>query len=563
MPCEPCGYQERRTARPPEEQTALDTDHRPHPTRRALSAAGITLAGAVAVNLVLELSQLDRASTFNGSAFATSPGLFALNTAVIWLVVGLIASVLGRVWPALGLAGVVTVVLAYANHEKLQLRLEPLYPNDLALALQVKFLGQMVGPGAAVALTLAAVLVLGLCLGLGRLARRRSAPPPAGVAARRGRGLVLGRVALALACAAALTQVVGFNTPGNPVRNSYESLGASWKWWHQKANYAVNGFVGGFLYNLSVPAMTRPRDYSAATMHRIAEKYAGVADAINRHRDPSALDDVNVVAVLSEAFSDPTRIEGPEFARDPLPRTRRLMAATTSGNMLAQRFGGGTANMEFEVLTGQSLALFQPQLNTPFQQLVPEYDTFPSVVGYLEERGYRSVAVHPYMTSMYKRREVYPTLGIDEFVHDETMREARTIDDNDFISDASAFDEVLRRLEESRDPTFVNLVTMQNHFPMAGKYDDPIPVTGIRDPGERAEAAGYARGLRHSDAALADFLERLESGDEKTVVVFYGDHQPAFWSPETRAKNPRRVLRETPFFVWSSFDAPRPRALPT
>ena len=237
-------------------------------------------------------------------------------------------------------------------------------------------------------------------------------------------------------------------------------------------------------------------------MQQIADKYTAKADVLNRGRDPAAIDDVNVVIVLSEAFSDPTRLEGITVSEDPMPRTRALMATTTSGYMLAQLYGGGTANMEFETLTGQSLALFEPQMNSPYQQLVTDYPAFPSAVGYLAERGHRAIAIHPYLTSMYKREQVYPTLGFDEFIYDKTMQETDRIDDSDFISDESAFDEVRHQIDTNGDPLLVNLVTMQNHVPMADFYEDPIPVEGLSGD-DQDDAENYARGIAHTDEALA------------------------------------------------------------
>jgi phosphoglycerol transferase MdoB-like AlkP superfamily enzyme len=230
------------------------------------------------------------------------------------------------------------------------------------------------------------------------------------------------------------------------------------------------------------------------------------------------------------------------------------MSRTTSGTMLAQLFGGGTANMEFEALSGLSLSQFLPQMNTPYQMLVTDTPTFPSAVGYFKDHGHEPVAVHPYMTSMYKRYAVYPTLGFDRFVHDTTMQQADRIDRNDFISDKSAFDEVEHQIATSDKPALVNLITMQNHYPMADKYDDPIPVGGVT--GEtKDEFSNYARGLKHSDDALRDFITDLKSSGEKTAVIFYGDHEPAFWDRATYDRNGDTRMRETPFFIWTNFKA--------
>src|SRR5512139_3606793 len=301
--------------------------------------------------------------------------------------------------------------------------------------------------------------------------------------------------------------------------------------------------------------MSAPAGYSAAEMDRIAARYAVAADRINRTRDPDGLDDVNVVVVLSESFSDPLALHGVGLPGDPIPFTRRLMGSTMSGKTLSQHIGGGTANMEFEALTGMSMSLFPPQIGVPYQMLVPDYETFPSAVQWFEQHGHRSMAIHPFTTEMYRRREVYRSFGFDEFVYDETMRHRERIGHDAYISDAAAFDELQQRLLEEPEPLFVNLVTMQNHAPYTDKYDDPVRVT---DPdGEPIdEVDQYVRGLTHSDKALEDLINGLDGLDEKTVLVFYGDHLPGIYPGSVFAANDERALLETPFFLWANFRGP-------
>jgi phosphoglycerol transferase MdoB-like AlkP superfamily enzyme len=153
---------------------------------------------------------------------------------------------------------------------------------------------------------------------------------------------------------------------------------------------------------------------------------------------------------------------------------------------------------------------------------------------------------------MYKREQVYSTFGIQDFIHDTTMASAEKIQDNPFISDQSAFDEVERQIDATAEPLLVNLVTMQNHYPMSGLYDDPWPVSGVSGD-TKDELAGYARGINYTDEALQDFLSSLKASGEKTAVIFYGDHQPAFWSDDIIAKNDDETMHQTPFFLWTNF----------
>jgi phosphoglycerol transferase MdoB-like AlkP superfamily enzyme len=237
------------------------------------------------------------------------------------------------------------------------------------------------------------------------------------------------------------------------------------------------------------------------------------------------------------------------------------MDRTPSGEMLTQFIGGGTANMEFEALTGFSLSQFTPQLNTPYQQLVPKYSSFPSAVQYFEAKGHDPVAIHPYRAIMYERDRVYPILGFDEFVDETKMEPLEGIEENPFASDESSFGEVLRQIDEREDPVFINLVTMQNHYPMAGKYEEPIkvgPSVGV----VRQQLSAFAKGLEYSDQALRDLVGTLEDSDEKTAVVFYGDHAPPFWPRSRVFEQNEEQLRRTPFFLWSNFEELPPRALP-
>ena len=479
--------------------------------------------------------------------------LTLLGTSVIWLLILLVLALTGRLWLTAGLAFAATILLSVVNYQKLQLRREPLYPSDWEMAAHPGFLTQMVGWKSVSFVVLVLLLILMVAVLVGRVLGRRFPRITRRSHPHLGRALILSRVALGVVCVVGLSYVASFNAPGNALRSAYETHGAHWAFWYQKLNYQKNGFVGGVLYNLNVPAMQTPADYNREEMERIARKYSVKAAAVNKGRAANGIDDVNVVVVLSEAFSDPNRLEGIRVAEDPIPFTRGLMQRSSSGQMLAHLFGGGTANMEFEALTGMSLSQFAPQMNTPYQMLVPKYDEFPSVVGYLRQRGHRAIAIHPYMTSMYKREKVYPTLGFEDFIYDQTMASTKKLEKSDFISDESAFLEVEEQIAGADEPLLVNLVTMQNHYPMADAYAAPIEVDGARNKDERKQAEHYARGLKYTDQALQDFIESVEASDEKTVVVFYGDHLPAIWSKKTQQRNGRRAMRETPFFVYSNF----------
>ena len=527
-----------------------------------VAATLFTLVWAFACNLLFDRVQ----SSAEGSrelsrVLGPESPVFYISTAVIWVVlVGLIA-LTGRVLLSAAALTAVAVALAYANYEKLSLRREPLYPSDVVFISQPDFLGEMVGVRSLVLLTTGILVMLLVVVVASRFLRRFLTPIQRRTEPRLWRAWIVGRVATLVLVVTFVAYAGHFNASGNKLREAYLGAGVEWVEWSQRANYLRHGFMAGVLYNTPTPAMKEPEGYSEEAMAEITERWSAAAAEVNEDRSPGVLDDVNVVVVLSESFSDPTKLTDVRLGRDPIPFTHRLMDNTPSGEMLTQFIGGGTANMEFEALTSFSLSQFTPQLNTPYQQLVPKYSSFPSAVQYFEANGHDPVAIHPYRAIMYERDRVYPILGFDEFVDETTMEPLEGIEGNSFASDESSYGEVLRQIDERTDPVFINLVTMQNHYPMAGKYEDPIkvgPSVGV----VRQQLSAFAKGLEYSDEALKELLDTLKDSDEKTAVVFYGDHAPPFWPRSKVFEQNEPELRETPFFLWTNFDKLPPRELP-
>lgn len=541
----------------PDITSPLGTNRVAMTTERRLLILGIALSNsivwAVLCDLVLEMSTWtydiwDEKHPWY-VVFVSGPGLW-LGSLVTWLFLLLLMAVTNRYWLSLGLGLALAVVVSAANHVKLQFRQEPLYPSDVDFLRSPRFLMAMVSPTSAAAMAALVLLILTVCWVVGRRLDRRFPRIRRKDAPRWWAGMAVVRLVTVVLISTTLLSAESFNQPGNAWKALYERQGATWRWWFQALNYRDNGFFGGLFYNMPVKAMVTPVGYDKAAMAEIADRYARRAERLNDGRTGST-DDVNIVLVLSEAFSDPTELNGFELPEDPLPRTRELMLGVISGEMLAQRYGGGTANMEFELLTGQSLGVFEPQLNTPYQMLLPDFADYPSAVGWIHAQGHQALAIHPYFTGMYQRNHVYRTFGFDGFVHDTTMQEAHKLENSEFISDESAFAEVLHQVENSDRPLLINLVTMQNHVPMEDFYDQPFPVTGVSEQQTRAIGA-YARGLSYTDEALAEFLESLRGTGERSVVVFYGDHLPGLYDEHVRNANPGLALYRTPFFIWDS-----------
>lgn len=490
--------------------------------------------------------------------------LIGLQRNVFWLGVGVVGAVVvllhaltNRLWLAGTLTALLAGLLAFSDYHKVVQREEPLFPTDLSLLSQPGFLLDAVGVHPALAVAVALVVVAAL-VGVEVLLRRRRRDRPR-LLGRRARWVT--RVVAGVLALVVLLLARGFNEPGNPLRSAYDNAGVLWKPWQQPSNYAINGFVAGFLFNMPADAMDRPEGYSEAAMAEIVDRYAAAAAAVNADRDPGALTDTNVVVVLAETFSDPLAMDGVSMA-DPIPYHRELWGQVPAGTMLSSGYGGGTANVEFEVLTGMALSNFQAQMRVPYQSLLStEEDHFPSFVDHLGD-DHRTLAIHPYLSSFYQRDDVYEVLGIERATFIEEMTHRRFLANDNHVADSATFDELVDELAAEEAPMFVNVVTMQNHQPFDGLYPDPVPVDGDFPPAEGEGLRQYVTGLHETDAALRELVADLEALGERTVVLYYGDHLAAVWPQSVLDANPPQAQWTTPWFVWSSFEgAPvEPRA---
>lgn len=517
---------------------------------------------AFVCNAVLELADVvgsGHAPWFGKTAFY--PALFLLDATVTWLAIALLHAVVGSIRVTAALSALVAAVVAVVDMEKIRILREPLYPEDWEFARQFGFVASMVGPHILPLLLLVVVLALVMLAASGAAGRWSS---HTGHLPRCRWRSAAGRVVAATLCLTSLSYLGHFNSPGNAARGAFELFGAEWLPSNPQVNYLRNGFVGGYLSNLNVP-MLAPSGYGREELARITEKYGVLAGRTNRTRDRHALDDVNVVLVLSESFSDPLALKGLRLDTDPIPFVRSMMSSTTGsygGNMLSQSFGGRTANLEFEALTGMSVSQLPRQAEVPYQAIVPNYATFPSAAAWMKQRGHRAVAIHPNLPQLYRRQDVYRIFGFDDFVYDKLMHFDERIGHDAWISDEAAFKELMLTLRREEKPALVNVVTMQNHMPYDGRYDDPVHVTG--PDGKPLPAVGqYLRGLRHSDQAVENLVHRLSRSKERAVVVFYGDHLPSVYPQSVIEENSWRVRHQTPFFVWANFPGAVRTPMPT
>ncbi|WP_051258453.1 LTA synthase family protein [Atopococcus tabaci] len=519
----------------------------PNERSKLAAEAGIFLlvgiVTALVNNLFLQWGQNDLSvSLALKFAFQWHTEIFLLGTGVLFVVYVWFASLFGNKWVGAGSLTLLSVSLGIATYQKMTFRGEPLYPVDLKMATEISFLVEMMGVPLAVFL---AIVLFASFTGIGILLYRQTKKETSASVKRWRRA---GRAAGFLLSTLGLIYIGQFNEPGNRLKAAYDPH-AYWIPYSQDMNYYNNGFVGGFLYNLQTKPMEKPSAYSKERMKDLTEKYRSFANSLNEERE-GALDEVNVVFIMNESFSDPLRLKGFHGNKDPISYFRSLREESLSGMTLAQGYGGGTGNSEFEALTGLSLEPFAPTISSPYTQIADKMHQLPSVVRRLKRNGHHATAIHPYNTTMYKRQDVYRSLGFDDFLYADTMRYTGTVGSNLYISDREAYREALVVMEETEEKDFIHLVTMQNHMPYGTKY--PHTSFQSRGSGNKEEADGYLQDLAYSDQALRFLIAELERVDEHVLVVFWGDHLPSFYGENVTQQNSELALHQTPLLIYSN-----------
>lgn len=467
-------------------------------------------------------------------AFQWHVAKFWLSTAVLFVVLMWMIALLGSFTRGISLYLITIVSIGLATYFKMRYREEPLYPDDLRMITEWRLFQDILGKPLFIVIAISlSVLSIWLLYALWKSRKLSSYQQLVRVLCF---GLMTGL----------LVSIGHFNQDNHWLKKQYSKT-ALWIPYSQKMNYYNTGFVAGFMYNLKVEAMEKPANYSQQEVERIVENYQHLAEEEARH---TLQDQPNIVFIMSESFSDPLRLEGVRASRDPLAVYRELVADTYHGQMLSQNYGGGTANIEFEALTGFSMGMMNSQMTTPYTMLVPKMKQLPSVVSQLNDKGYYTSAIHPYNSSMYKRQDVYRKLGFHQFITEDDMTATKKVEHNPYISDEAALDEVYRLLKEKNAPQFIHLVTMQTHMPYKEKY----PNTTLTADGDSQTItlANYMTDIEYTSQALADFLPKLHHLGRRTLVVFFGDHLPGIYSEAFKKSLPEEEWRQTEFFFYDS-----------
>lgn len=321
-------------------------------------------------------------------------------------------------------------------------------------------------------------------------------------------------------------------------------------WMGTTANARYKSLLFVWSKQITQKIMEQPSGYSRQTLRQIEEKYSNISEEINKDRK-ALIEDQTIIYILSESLSNPNSLDGVSITEDIFSNINNIKKVTTSGTMISEGYGGGTANMEFQTLTGLPYRFMSPTVSTIYTQVVPKMKRLPSISDYFDKD--QRIFIHPAEISNYSRGEIYSRLQFEKLLSIED-RSLKFNNEGINPSDKSVYDLILNNLDKKKSQ-FFSIVTMQNHAPWSSGSPENISGRGAGFTLEQNETlSSYARLLSVSDKEINNFLNELSKKDKKITVVFYGDHLPGFYPQEIFKDNPESQYL-TDFFIWSNYDA--------
>lgn len=485
--------------------------------------------------------------------------VFVLNVILVALLYLMLLMLFNRFWTASIVILAVGIIVAAIEHFKVEIRYEAILPADLG------FLGSNTGnmltfiPAGAHVTILVALGAFAALLALILVLRHFDG--------RKGRMIRTDNLSLNLTSRLILLLLpilvfalycIHVSTTDSLANKFSRALGDTPSMWDSVYDAQRNGPLVAFTRQLNPKIMDKPSNYSEETMKKVAARYQKEAETINASRTNN-LTDSTVVYVLSESFSDPSRVPGLKTNKDSIPNIRKIKAGTTSGLMLSSGYGGGTANLEYMGLSGLSMANFDSSLSSPYQQLVPSQHWTPTI-NQMWGAPANSLGYHPYESSMYSRATNYKKFGFSHFytlTGPDVIKYQDKIDESPYVSDKSSYDSALEGIRSGKTNKFIQIITMQNHMPYHEWYEnndytaESTTGTPLGDD-EQQSIETYQKGVEITDQATQEFLNELDALDKPVTVVFYGDHLPGIYSSASEDGNNSLALHLTDYFIWSN-----------
>lgn len=428
-------------------------------------------------------------------------------------------------------------VLAYISHLKTQFRGEPLSVLDIkllneAVNISEGFVADAIGP--VLVLIITSILAFALIFLF--------------IKAK-----VTKAVRFPIAIISALILVISLSVNIDAFYKIKVTIPADVTW-----NHDENGFLLATLIDSKFLKIPEPEGYSEQAIADIYQKMQGTkVSTANKEKDPTP----NVLFVMSESFSDfnPSLGLDIKLNQNPTPFFTELSKETLSGHIEVPGVGGGTANTEYEVLTGLTRKFF-PEYAVPYNP----YNSYihqpvQSLAHTFSDLGYYTTAIHPYQSWFYRRNEVYKHLGFDRFTSIETLAKVPETEGL-FTTDGETNALMIDQMKKTPERDFIYTVTMEGHGPYADmtvkNKTINVQQEGLSENASKV-LSNYLNLMNDVDRHFEGLITELKTFDEPTVVVYFGDHIPPLGNDvyeELKFNMYSENSKRTPMLIWSNYE---------
>ena len=337
--------------------------------------------------------------------------------------------------------------------------------------------------------------------------------------------------------------------------------------WRPLESYYRQGFLPSFISGAQTIKPSKPEDYTVSGAKKLISEYAKEYDDNNQTGGSSATrleatkqfdeEKPTVIAVMNETFSDLSIYQNMHADYQGPTYFKSIDDCLSRGRLYVSAYGGGTANTEFEFLTGNSMAYLGSGV---YPYTTYDLTDTENLAAQFKSLGYYTTAMHPNHGTNWNRENVYKDFGFDQFLTINDFQNAETL--RGMVTDKATYDKILELLDTNSNPQFIFDVTMQNH---SGYDTGLIPYDkqmSLNIDGEfNSNVNEYVSLIQQSDEALKYFLNKLSKLNRKVVVVFWGDHQPFFpdtyndrWFTNEDDATHQERLWQTSYIIWANYD---------
>ena len=300
--------------------------------------------------------------------------------------------------------------------------------------------------------------------------------------------------------------------------------------------------------------ISRPRGYSEEMIADILEnKTAKGTDTRLKEKEDST-DHPNIIVLQMESFTVAQDYANIKVSKDPTPVFNKLYKNYSSGSFVVPACGAGTANTEFEVLTGISAKFFGPG-EYPYKGKLRE-NVLESMAYVTRSHGYNTAALHDHRALFYNRNEVYANLGFNTFTSVEYMNNVSFTPTN-WCKDRVLTGEIMEIMKSTEERDFMHVISVEGHgaYPTNRVFKNPYTEVTAEDEETKWKYEYYLNECHEMDTFIGDLIDKIEESGEPTVMIIYGDHIPALDVKEENYK--QKDLYRTRYVIWDNIGLPK------